>query len=608
MPARLAICLAAALTLPARAAPPMLIAPHIAGLGFCLAARNDAAVVTDDGAWARCAALGQSVSPVLGPFLDAIGPATSPSGRFALGYTLTLPLLGLYARQGGEWRIDPARLAVALAPLAEVKRGAVLYLSANHFGDSNPELLRELAADPRNLMWDRNGPMRAGTYFTVPVYPWTLADTAAPVSRLRAGAVDAVMNAVCRLPPEARARIAGVNILGEVHHLFAGFPQRTGFDSGPELSDYSPAAIAGFRAFLAARFGSIAALNAETGFDFPGFAAIEPPRRDIRHDILHGFADEIDHFAAGILPVQGWAVAEDGAPLTATLWLDGVPHAEAKVQLDRNDVTDANPGFPTPNVGWRFDLDFRAIPFGIHVLDVTLAGPGHAAVSAGRRTIVVGDRAQHTPPPYAGQAHGAPPSSAWPGLHAAVDGPPDWTPVFFNPLARLWQTWREIIVRDAIARVAERVNRSCLGPGRAFSHEIAARLNSSWDAAMFATDLAEQPQDSYLPGTTLYGGAAFGDAVFARIAALGWRGYAVAEMHPVFPLTAASAADMLRRHAEAGARYVQPYFMSMHPPRLILRENELVRRLIRKDNPYAGSGAFFDAIVAVAGEPAGARR
>jgi len=507
-----------------------------------------------------------------------------------------VPVLGLFTKQDGAWRIDPARLAVLVELVRQVPRRAVLYISANHFVDAGVKLAAELAADPRNVMWTRTGPMKPGSYFIVGTTAWTLADLDAPVTRLREEGFRALLSAICALPDDARARIAGVNVLGEVHQLFTGFPDRMGYDSWPDTTDYSPAALAGFRAFLAGKFPDIAALNAATGFAFKSFAEVEAPSHDLHHEALHGFQQQLDQNAAGTLTLQGWALSADAAKLTVSAWLDGKRIAAAPVWDNRLDVTDANPDLPSPNVGWQIHLDYTAIPFGIHLLDLLVEAPGHAPVLFAERHVVVDDRARDTPPPYAGHGVQAAPVSAWPGLRATLDSPDDWTSLFYNPLARLWQAWRQEQVRAYIAHFAGLVNSSCLGPGLSFSHQISPRLNSSWNADLLAVATSEQPQQAYLPGTTLYGGAAFGDAFFAMARGLGWNSYAVTEMHPVFNLGVADMAAMLERHRLAGARYVEPYYMSVQPKRTQHDDNTLTHRRIFAGNPVQGAGAFYAAI------------
>ena len=271
-------------------AAPLVIAPHIAGEVFCPAAVDNLSILEDEQAWGLCAARGQNAAKQLTAFLNGIGPKLSPSGKYALGYTLGVPVLGLYTRQPTGWQIDPKRIDTLVSLIGAVDRPVVLYLSANHFTDAGVVLAKELAADPRNLMWTRSGPMQAGGYFNVGLDAWTLADMQAPVTKLREDGFHAVLDAVCNLPPAARSRIAGVDVLGEVHQLFAGFPDKMGYADSIEISDYSPASVAGFRHFLAQRFPSITALNTETGFDFTSFETIDPPAHDLQHENLRGFA------------------------------------------------------------------------------------------------------------------------------------------------------------------------------------------------------------------------------------------------------------------------------------------------------------------------------
>lgn len=575
---------------------PLIIAPHIEGEVFCPAAADNPEVKTDEQAWALCAARHETSAARLAGFLDTLQPKPSASGQFALGYTLTIPVMGLFVRSGDAWRIDPDRIDSLVDLIAAVDRPTVLYLSANHFIDSGEAFAAALAADTRNLMWTRNGPLKLGGYFSVGLQAWSLADPGAPITRYREAAFAAVLEHVCRLPAASRARIVGVNVLGEVHQLFSGFPDRMGYSDAFDITDYSPASIAGFREFLRKKFTTVGALDAATGFAFKSFDEIEAPAHDIHHETLRGFAQHIDAYASGELVFQGWAYDDHGGALTVQLWMDGAKVAEAPAWLNRLDVSDAVPGLRSPNVGWKIDFDYRHVPFGIHVFDVAVVAANHAAVRLGQRHIVVDNRHQDTPPPndFAGVPAGAP--GSWPGLHGYIDSPADWTSLFHNPLAELWRDWRGEQVRRHIAHFAGMVNASCLGPGLAFSHQINPGLNSSWNAELLATGASELATTAYHPGTTLYGGAAFGDAFFTGLAAAGWQDYALTELNPLFGLSPEQMAAMLERYRMTQARYIQPYYMSIKPDRLLADTNELSRRRLRAGSAFKGAGAFFEAI------------
>ena len=108
-------------------------------------------------------------------------------------------------------------------------------------------------------------------------------------------AIRALADALCQMPPAARARIAGINLLGEVHHLYPDFEAGMGAGSDYVITDYSAASRQGFSRWLARRFaGDIGALNAWLGgAPFASFDDVQPPSRDIRRQPLAQHALEM---------------------------------------------------------------------------------------------------------------------------------------------------------------------------------------------------------------------------------------------------------------------------------------------------------------------------
>ena len=579
------------LAMPAGAAEPQLvIAPHIEGQDFCPQAVDDPTVLFDVDAVALCRAKGANAATRIAALLDAIGPAVSPSGHFALGYLISLRLASYFVLRDGAWVLDRAALRNDIAVIGQIDRPVVVYFSANHFTDGGAKFLDALAADDRNLMWSPAGPLRPSGYFTLPVHAWTLADPDAPVTRLRREAVEAAMQEICRLEPAAQQRITAISLLGEVQQLYPDFFNGMGFsDSEPE-TDYSPASIAGFRRWLAERFGTIDALNQEIGGHFVDFATVSAPSQDV----VAQSGDPLSHLspsAAGALAVYGWVFAGPGPAPLVTLHIDAQKVAQAPADLNRTDVPSADASVTTPNVGYHFDYDYRALAPGGHVLELTATtGDGKVARFGFRRFTVAGAEAPSTAPRL-----DAP--DAGPGLRVYIDGPADNATIRYNPLARLWQEYRALQVRRYYESFAELAERSCLPADKFFSHEITPQLNGSWNSGLMAVEAAQQPDRLFHPGTTLYGGAAFGDAFFRLKDALGWTIYGVSELHPTFDLPEESMVAMLERHRLAGARFVAPYYLDAAPAKVPRVKNTLYDWRITPENDRAGSAAFYRAIV-----------
>jgi hypothetical protein len=580
------------------AAPPMVIAPHLSGEAFCASAAADPAVVTQEQAAAYCAARNENAASRITAFLYGIGPAISPSGHFALGYTLTLPLLGFYHRQpSAGWVLDRDALNVAIRTVRDVNRPVVVYLSANHFTDGGIELSDELSRDPRNLMWTRHGPLKSDGYFTVSLHAWTLTDMDAPITRLRREAFTAAMEEICRLDAPSRARIAGVSVLGEVHELVPNLTAGQGFDAGFDITDYSPISAARFADYLRMRFGTIDRLNTWMDASFQRFEDIQPPSRDIRRDVLHNFFEHIDAFAAGKVAVQGWAFDPSGRTPHVSLYLDGRFRGETLANLNRADVAEANKAVTSQNVGWRFDLDYRREPVGVHTLEVFLEAHGRKTRIARRGLTVVARDQRPSPalPATAVQADAPDPKSP---VLFYIDGPAPLTPLFYNPLAELWLEYRNKVVADYLAGFATIAARSCLGPDAVFSHQILPELNSSWNRDLLAVEQSQRPNPIYHQGATLYGGAAYGPAFFDWARAYGWTSYAVSELHPRFNRPVSDNDAMFEDHRAHGARFVAPYFMSITPPRVApplgVGLNAMV---IDPTNHVLGSDTLYESIV-----------
>lgn len=134
---------------------------------------------------------------------------------------------------------------------------------------------------------------------------------------MRVEAFTAAARIIAELPAEARARVVSLSVLGEVHDMFPNFIQ------GPsetlpmtQLSDYSPMALHGFRAWLEQRFGDIGAFNQAVDGDYPDFASIHPPSRDAFRESAESLHQHVDLHAAGSISIYGWII---GTPSCAAI-------------------------------------------------------------------------------------------------------------------------------------------------------------------------------------------------------------------------------------------------------------------------------------------------
>jgi hypothetical protein len=296
--------------------------------------------------------------------------------------------------------------------------------------------------------------------------------------------------------------------------------------------------VKGFRAWLQKRFNTVAALNEAMHGHFSNFATVDPPSKDVLtsggNPLMH-----IDPSAAGKIAIYGWAYdpSGKGVPLISVN-IDGRKVGVMPADLNRPDVPEADPSVKTPNVGWRFDYDFRDLAAGPHTLELIAAtADGKRVRFGGRRFIVIAPSGDHS---HDLDRVNLPVGSATSeGLRLVIDGPRSEQKVLYNPMAEFWLEYRNQQVRRYYEQFAALVEQSCIPRDKVFSHQIAPELNPTWDDDIMAVLASQKPDALYSPGSTLYGGAAFGDAFFRLKNTEGWKTYSVPEFHPMFNLTVA---------------------------------------------------------------------
>ena len=434
--------------------------------------------------------------------------------------------------------------------------------------------------------------MKSDDYFGVPLHAWTLVDQNAPINIYRHQAYQAILNGICALPANIRSRISAVTILGETHEMFPGLEkQGAGYSSGFNITDYSPAAIDGFRRWLQTRYHSIQQFNAAVGSSYNAFNAVQPPSKDLKTQKGTARWQHLDAFAAGYVPVFGWAKDTRGRPFKIAVYLDGHLRGHTEADQNRTDVLEARPEFVTPNVGFRYDIDFRSLRAGIHTVDVVAARPGKPPMLIASRPLVVMNSPGQTPRRRAVRSLATVPME--PGFVAIDDAPAAGLTVLYNPLAALWSEYRNQTVRGFIESFGSQTHKSCVPSEKIFSHQILPSMYPDWNPYLEAVDASLKPSSEYNPGVTLYGGAVFGDQFFRYKSKIGWKFYGVGEIHPLTKLTPKEYRKMFERHHDAGARYLAPYLMTL------LYQGDvggLADDRIAPDNPRRGSSDFYRAL------------
>lgn len=539
---------------------PLLLAPMLGVLDSCILLPDTTATELGQ----RCTRTGGSASALIEATLTPLEPLPSHTpAPYRLGYTLQAPLLQLFRPQGNDWVIDQTRVARLVQTVQDNPRPVVLYLFATHFPVDAP-LERALAANPDNLLHTPQGPLPVDSYFGIPTYPWTFVRTDTEITSRRVQATRALLNGLCQLPATDRAKIEGITLLGEVHHLFPDFQGGMGWKPPYVVTDYSPTSVQGFQRYLAQHFQHIGRLNRLLGSQYRSFAQVQPPSLDLRTAPQASLAQHLDSFAHGRLPVSGWAFAPGVRHPWVHVYRNGHWVGKTQVNMRREDVPRVHPEVDEPDTGWRLDLDFRAWPPGLHRLDVFLeTAPGQLTPMATRQLAVMGtQRTLPTPRPQ----QPLPSSVARaPGVMVDVDMPSELQTLYYNPLAALWHDFRGQQVVRYLQFFEGVVAQSCFAHTPRYTHQLLAFPNPGWDESKYAVDASLQaglsaPLAQVRLGVSLYGDATYGPRFHAWLAHGGTRPYGITEFHPLRALDHKALQQLLKQHQAQGAQFLS-FFM-----------------------------------------------
>lgn len=570
----------------------MFLAPMIGVIEPCILPPSGEAASRDPALAASCGGPQGSAAALVESTLAAMSPEQGAQ-RFELGYTLPVPLLQLFKAEGGDWVIDREMVSRFVRTIRDVQRPAIVYLFSNHFATGAP-IEEVLGANPANLGETPQGPLPKGTYYASPIYNWNFASTGTPITARRVEAARAVVEEICRLAPEHRARIKGVTLLGELHHLFPDFESGMGFASPYRVTDYSAASRQGFRDFLKREYPNLAALNRHLGTTWTSFEQIQPPAKDIRREPLNDFTDHIDSFAHGTLPIAGWAHVkrENGSPAWVRIYRNGELIARTPIDLGRQDVLQALPELGDANTGWRFDMPFRDLPAGLHKIDVFVEAERGKLMQLASRQIAIVDRQQRTPLPQPQQP--LPPSEPLDGaIKAHIDQPADQSSYFFNPLVPLWHAFRQQQVVSYLRSFSAVVDASCLNKTRQYTHQIIPFTNPGWDETKFAIDASLEDLGRIRLGVSLYGEAAYGQSFKGWLKTKSHHAYGVTEFHPLKQFTAGDLRKVLQAHADQGAEFVSFFLEPRWKGQLVPRPHNIFS--FDPANPKFGSDRLYEA-------------
>lgn len=568
---------------------PLLLAPMLGVLDTCVLLPASPTSTTSTAAHALAAASSSEiVQRCTGPHGSAAAlvestlaplepPPSATPPAYRLGYTLQASLLQMFKPQGDDWVIDHERIGRLVRTVQENTRPVILYLFSTHFPIDAP-LESVLARDTNNLLHTPDGPLPIDRYFGFPTYPWSFVRTDNSITTRRVHAMQALLEGLCTLPAADRAKIEGISLLGELHHLFPNFESGMGWSppSAYKVTDYSPTSIADFQQYVAQRFGSIASLNRALGSRYARFTDIQPPARDIRTAAHIPLSEHLDSFAHGRVPLSGWVFVPGTShtshisPPWVHVYRNGRWEAKTTAHMRRDDIPAAHPTVQEPDTGWRIDLDFRHWAQGTHRLDVFVqTASGHLMPIGTRHVVRMGDpHAEHAQTLGAALAPLRPqrrlPASvpAVAGMLASVDMPAEHQTLYYNPLASWWHSFRAQQVVKYVQFFDKVAAQSCLATTPRYIHQLLAFPNVGWDESKYAVDdsLSAGRMGDIRLGVSLYGNVTYGAHFGSWLTRQGWRSYGVTEFHPLRALDGPTMQRTLAQHRAQGAQFVS-FFM-----------------------------------------------
>lgn len=579
-----------------RAEEALIIAPMIEGFGYCDQPQFSTTSSQQGLHYQYCKKNGFTIIDNLKQQLDSLEPGGA-KGKIQVGYTYGITLLSLYAKTESGWELDIERIDKIFENIQSIDRPAIIYLMMNHF-DSHSELSKELAKDHNNLMLMANGTPPLDTYFETSIIPYTLStDESIAVNRYRFSAFRAIIERYNLLTDSEKRKIHAFSMIGEIHHMFQNFQGGTGKFNDIKLTDYSASSIKGFQEWLQTKYQAITVLNKKLGTNVNNWADIQPPYKDIRIEKLTSFSQHIDSYAHGKLPIFGWAWEKKPDYLNSIkVYIDGIYSGNADLHLNRLDVYQALGELATPNVGFRYEIDFSQLVPGIHEIQL-IASTKDGEYQMTRREFSYVDRDQSTPVKIE-----APNSdttmqkaSSLKHLKFYVDQPIPLQDVYYNPLAKQWNIYRNAQVEKFITHAWSMALAAGAEKKKLFSHQLAPYMNGSWNTVLFGTDQSLSMQSKYLPGITLYGGSTDSVQVRENFPVIASKRYGVPEYHSQQYKSYQKTFDALNSHFEGNASFVTPYYMSVVPDEFQTKSDHL-KFLIDPKNKAYGSHFLFNAI------------
>ncbi|MBF5004028.1 beta-galactosidase [Diaphorobacter caeni] len=571
---------------------PLYVTPLVSGVLLCNAGNRVTELKTLEQIQDWCVKNNATDDLAAKTLLDALEPG-GPAGKVRLGYTLLVPLLELFERQEGQWKISPTKAKRYLDVIAAIRRPVVVYLMGDHY-DSSSQLSQELARDPHNLLAYATGPVPTSRYIGHGIIPFTLrSDPDIPVNRYRFEALRHMTRQISGLDASVRSHIVAVTLAGELHHMYPGFEDGVGEYDNIQVTDYGRESQAEFRGWLKEKYGSIERLNRQLGSQFAAFSDVEAPALDIRKSPLRTFSQHYDAYAAGTLPVFGWLWDPGQKIQKLDLYVDGAYHGPVSRGLGRMDVYRAKKEVTTPNTGFRSDLTFRDMPKGKHIAQIVATSGGKRFLLGEREFVIVPpDQSSTADSPAPKRLAALPEASTLEGVEYWLDRPKSLQDVYYNPLAREWDAFRAFQVNALLDRFYRIARSEGIPAELLYSHQIVSESNGAWNPVLFASDSSVSNTTPWRTGINQYGASPY---AFEYLKKKHIRAYGVPEFNPLQGANPEAARNAFVQHYQAGAKFVSPFFLSVVPARLRAPDDK--RHFdIAPDNPNDGADTLHSAL------------
>lgn len=537
---------------------------------------------------------GERCSASLSSLMEAIEPGGA-SGEVHFGYTLSIPIFSLFEPKGEKWQLNKNRIEMWMDLIRVVDRPVVVHIGANHFGPNVP-LVEELAKDPRNLMAYPNGHSSGGKYFNFSVNMYSFStDPNIPINYYRAKAFDAMGNALLELEREHPGLIRAVTLVGESYHLSKDIKNKMGNYFKVDFTDYSNVAKHEFRLWLKSRFDSLSELNRLAGTDFDDWSQVQPPNKDFRNNKMAEAWRHFDSFAAGQMPVIGWAICLDEGIPRVKVELDGEYQGDAIYGLNRLDVYRKSDLVKTPNVGFRYRISYKSLAPGPHQWAVKIQCPEAEDVLIGKSdfTVLSKDDVEQT----RNRALPVPKRRGFPISGTVARGylgfPRIDEVLYYNPLGNLWQEFRAYQVENYLQTSWEQFTATGFPKQKTFVAQMVPELHGSWNQAQLATENTLTADSPYQPSFMLYGGLSFTPAIneFVR-----GRPYGVSQFNPMTFKNPESSQQAMAFHRDNGAVFIAPYYMSASSDKGYDANDAHTEMLIDPNSPRPESRYLYESI------------